>query len=330
MGFGVRIVTGAWLGLCAMPLVAALQGCEKRAASPAAPDGSLPAGWTVIPAGTANLNAVSGVSDDAVWVVGDHGTIGHWDGTKLLWEKSGTQSNLRGVWTLDTDHAFAVGDGGTILERKAGSWQQVGAKLTRQVLTAVWADTTRVVAVGSFGTVVLGGATGYQLLSSPASENIFGVTGTPGGAVTAVGALGLMLQLSGTTLTRTPITSFNKLLTGAGTGPSGAYFVGQQGTVYRADATGLNPVVGCPGTALRAVSPVDANAWVVGWDGTICEISGTTATAFPYTDNRWFNGVYAASSTALWVVGAGGTLLHGYPTSPDGGLSDASAPQGDQ
>ena len=327
MGVRVRIQAHKMLAMGIVTALVAVLGCEQRVLLPSTPDGSLPSGWTVIPAGTANLNAVSGVSDTTVWVVGDRGTIGHWNGTKLIWESSGTTVNLRGVWALDTDHAYAVGDGGTILERKAGAWQRVGANLTRQVLTAVWADTTRVVAVGSHGTVILGGPSGYQLLTTPVGENIFGVTGTPGGAVTAVGALGLMLQLNGSSLTRTPITNFTKLLTGAGTGPSGTYFVGQQGTVYRADATGLNSISGCPGTALRAVSSADANAWIVGWDGTICEISGTTARSYPYTDARWFNGVYAASSSSLWVVGASGTLLHGLPVNPDAGLSDASASQ---
>ena len=305
----------------------ALSGCNQVAPSAQAADSGFLTGWTVIPAGTANLNAISGVSDSTVWVVGDGGAISRWDGTKLVTEKSGTKANLRGVWALDAVHAYAVGDGGTILARDAGGWQQVGAGLTRQVLTGVWADTMRVVAVGSNGTVILGGATPYQLLKSSYAENLFGVTGAAGGPVTAVGALGLILELNGTALTRTTIKNFTKLFTGAGTGPSGSYFVGQQGTVFRADATGLNPVAGCPGTALRAVSSIDANAWIVGWDGTICEISGATATSFQYTDGRWFNGVYAASSKSLWVVGASGTLLHGFPLKTDGGAPDATAPQ---
>jgi hypothetical protein len=331
VGVGVSVKNRTGVGVASALSSALLLGCAQRAPLPTATvDGSAATGWTVIPAGTANLNAVSGVSDSTVWVVGDRGTIGRWTGTSLTWETSGTTANLRGVWALDTDHAYAVGDAGTILQRSGNVWQQVGANLTRQVLTAVWADTTRVVAVGSHGTVVLGGTTGYQLLNSPVGENLFGVTGTPGGTVSAVGALGALLQLNGTSLSRTVIPNFTKLLTGAGTGPSGAYFVGQQGTVYRADATGLNSIPGCPGTALRSVSSVDANAWIVGWDGTICEISGATATSFPYSDGRWFNGVYAASSSSLWVVGASGTLLHGFPLNPDGGLLlDGSTPQGD-
>jgi photosystem II stability/assembly factor-like uncharacterized protein len=277
-------------------------------------EASVPTGWTVVPAGTANLNAVSGVSEDAIWVVGDGGVIGHWNGTALTWEKSGTKANLRGVFALSAQNAYAVGDAGTILQRTAGGWQQVGANLTRQVLSGVWADSTRVVAVGSNGTVVLGGAAPYQVLANTLAENLFGVTGVPGGAVTAVGALGLVLSITGTTITRTPIPSFTKLLVGAtGTGPTNTYYVGQEGTVFRVDATGINLVPGCPPSALRSVSTAGAVAWAVGWDGTICKISGANVTSYPYTDARWFNGVYASSATSLWVVGASGTLLHGLP-----------------
>lgn len=279
------------------------------------PEASVATGWTVIPAGTANLNAVSGVSENAVWVVGDGGVIGRWNGTALSWENSGTKFNLRGVFALGAESAYAVGDGGTILQRSAGGWQQVGAHLTRQVLTAVWADSTRVVAVGSNGTVILGGSTPYAVVPNTFAENLFGVTGIPGGTVTAVGALGLVLEITGTTIARTKIpNNFIKLLTGVtGTGPTNTYFVGQEGTVFRVDATGINPVLGCPPSALRSVSTAGTVAWIVGWDGTICKISGAKTTSYPYTDTRWFNGVYAASETSLFVVGASGTLLHGLP-----------------
>jgi hypothetical protein len=90
-----------------------------------------------------------------------------------------------------------------------------------------------------------------------------------------------------------------------------------------ANGAGLNSVAGCPATQLRAVAPVDdVTAWAVGWDGTICKISGASGTSYPYTDTRWFNGIYAASSTSLWVVGASGTLIHGLPSDPaDSGTS---------
>jgi hypothetical protein len=307
------------LGICG--ICAALEACDSRVEPLAqTTEAGAPTGWTTITAGTANLNAISGVSDSAIWVVGDRGTIGHWDGSRLVFEKSGTQVNLRGVFALSADQAYAVGDGGTILQRTAtGSWQPVGQGVTGETLTAVWADTTRVIAVGSFGTIVLGGATGYQPITNPSfQENLFGVTGTAGGPITAVGALGLVLSITGTNVSRITITNFTKLLVGVATGPGATYIVGQQGTVYVADATGINPVNGCPVSALRSVSLAGSDAWAVGWDGAICKIAGTTTASFPYSDSRWFNGIYAASDTSLWVVGASGTFLHGLPLPPKG------------
>ncbi len=302
-----------------------LCGCARSAPSsslPRASDAGGPTGWTALKAGSANLNAVSGVSDSAVWVVGDQGTIARWDGVALSFESSGTTANLRGVWALDTDHAYAVGDGGTFLERKAGVWAPVAAGLTREVLTGVWADAQRVVAVGSHGTVVLGTTTGYALVPSSRGENLLAVSGTPGGTVTAVGALGLVLNLDGTTLSRFTIPAFSMLLSGVSRDASGnAYFVGQQGTVYYSGGSGVNAVTGCPQASLRAVTTAGADAWIVGWDGAICQVSASGAVVHPFTDARWFNGIYAASPTSLWVVGASGTLLHGLPTqAADGGL----------
>jgi photosystem II stability/assembly factor-like uncharacterized protein len=312
---------GVRTAVLALAFGGVLGACAQSSSTPRAVDSGVPAGWTVIAAGTANLNAVSGVSDSAVWVVGDRGTIARWDGAALTFETSGTTVNLRGVWALDDDHAYAVGDGGIFLERKSGAWAQVATGLTREVLTGVWADADRVVAVGSHGTVVLGTSTGYALVPNSRAENLLAVSGTSGGTVTAVGALGLVLNLDGTSLTRFPIPAFSKLLSGVSRDASGnTYFVGQEGSVYYSDSTGVNAVTGCPQASLRSVTRAADSAWIVGWDGSICQVSAPGAVTYRYSDARWFNGVYAASPTSLWVVGATGTLLHGLPSqAADGG-----------
>jgi photosystem II stability/assembly factor-like uncharacterized protein len=292
-------------------------GCERVTTTTPAAGAAAGSGWTTIAAGTANLNAVSGLSDSAVWVVGDRGTIGYYNGRSLAFEASGTSVDLRGVWAVDATHVYAVGDQGTILQRGVAGWKQVGAGVTPQVLTSVYADAQRVVAVGSGGTIVLGTPSGaamtFALVTSPNTENLLGVSGSPGGPVTAVGALGNVVSINGGSATRTPIPAFSQLLAGSATGAAATYLVGQLGTVYRADGAGLNPVTGCPLSALRAVSMVGSVAWIVGWDGAICEINGASVASYPYSDARWFNGVYAASTTSLWIVGASGTFLHGFP-----------------
>ena len=311
-------------------------GCDDVLSSlPPQDAAAAQSGWTVLSAGTANLYAVSGASDSSVWAVGDRGTILYWNGTTLAPQTSNTGAALRGVWAVDATHVYAVGDGGTFLQLQGAAWQPIAAAVgvTQQILNGVWADSTRIVAVGSNGTVVLGtiAATGttFQVLKVvinglPATENLFGVTGTPMGVVTIVGALGVVLQLApaSTTPSRLNVPSFSKLLSAATPGgPMGPFLVGQQGSVYQ--AVGLSLVTGCPQSALRAATttPTSSSVWTAGWDGTICQIQLTggqpsSVTAFPYTDARWFNGIYASSATTLWVVGASGTMLHGLPTTP--------------
>src|SRR5580658_5646791 len=157
-----------------------LQACENVTSIPNQPQAGAPPGWTVLAAGSKNLNAVNGLSDTAVWAVGDQGTILYWNGAALAQETSGTTANLRSVWAVDANHVYAVGDSGTILLRTGGTWTQVGIGTTREILNGVWADDTqRVVAVGSFGTVVLGTMGTYKVIANADAENLMGVTGTP-------------------------------------------------------------------------------------------------------------------------------------------------------
>src|SRR5208282_4112874 len=128
------------------------QGCENVTTIPSPPQAGPPPGWNVIAAGSTNLNAVSGISDTSVWVVGDQGTIAHWDGSQLTPETSGTSANLRGVWAVDAKHVYAVGSHGTIV----------------------------------FGTMGV-----YKLIPNADAENLLAVGGSAGGPAVAVGALGL-------------------------------------------------------------------------------------------------------------------------------------------
>ena len=214
---------------------------------------------------------------------------------------------------------YAVGDSGVILRRTLGVWTLVGAGVTRQVLTGVWADLQRVVAVGSNGTVVLGTSAGFAVVPNSYPENLLAISGIPGGDMAIVGALGLVLAFDGTNLSRQVVLPSDKLLSGVALTDHGAYLVGQEGSFYWWDAATLAAISGCPQTPLRAVATIASDVWAVGWDGTICHASGVTATSYTYSDPRWFNGVYAASSASVWVVGASGTVLHGLPLLPDGG-----------
>jgi hypothetical protein len=275
-----------------------------------------------------NLYAISGYGENVVTVVGERGTIVRFDGgpgdagplpgteVRLLPEVSGTTAVLRGVFVLDADKAYAVGDGGTILARSGGKWTTVGAGVTQASLTAVWADKDRVVAVGERGVVLFGDAKGvFTVVPNDGIENLLAVTGSPGGSISAAGAMGVVFSVAQDALTRRPIAGFTKQLAGATTSSSGTYFVGVDGSVLRGSGGSFAAIEGFPSAALRGVAAPGAELWVVGFDGTVARRVGKEITRVTPLDGRWLTGLYAPSPSSIWIVGRSGVVLRGPPTS---------------
>jgi photosystem II stability/assembly factor-like uncharacterized protein len=61
------------------------------------------------------LNGVWGSSSSDVFVVGDGGTILHYDGSAWSAMNSGTEESFNGVWGSSSSDVFAVGSDGIIL-----------------------------------------------------------------------------------------------------------------------------------------------------------------------------------------------------------------------
>jgi hypothetical protein len=311
-------------------LVLAIAACD-RVTSPSLRDGgpdSVAALWEQVDAGTVNYNAVAGSSPENVFIVGDQGTILHWDGIALAPEASGTTANLRGVAVVDETLAYAVGEQGTVLSRQAGLWAVLPA-LTTAVLNGVWASSTYAVAVGEQGIILHSAQSVWKLVANSRHENYYAVTDSTDG-VEVVGALGIVVHVDQKTGTIPPNTSTainnNKLLAGAGRYGNGAIFVGVDGSLVLFRNNAAVGIVGLPAKFLRAVSVLDNIVWIVGHEGLVAAgpIDPSTPPALvPTPDDRWLLGVYAASATDVWVVGRSGLIMRGPPgarTPPDGGL----------
>ncbi|HEX7597175.1 MAG TPA: hypothetical protein VF518_03110, partial [Polyangia bacterium] len=256
--------------------VLAFAGCDRlttRFVQDAGPDS--PAGkWEQVDAGAVNYNAVAGSSPDNVMVVGDQGTILHWNGTALLREESGTAANLRGVTVVDETLSYAVGEQGTVLRRQDSVWV-ADPPLTTAVLNGVCASATWAVAVGEQGTVLIAKQGVWTLAANNRTDNYYSVTDTSAGAL-VVGSMGVMVQpdvVKGTLPTAIPPhTKQFKVIAGAIRGGGGAYLVGLDGTVYEWTAgaakrldvvqSGSAEVHLTPQKFLRAVSVLDGKAWI--------------------------------------------------------------------
>jgi hypothetical protein len=300
--------------ICLVLAVAACDRVTSQSLRDAGTD-SVAGLWEQVDAGSVNYNAVAGSAPDNVLIVGDQGTVLHWDGIALASEASGTLANLRGVAVVDQTLAYAVGDQGTVMVRQDGAWTTLPA-LTDAVLNAVWASSSRAVVVGEQGTVLHAADAVWKLVPNSRRENYYAVTDSDQG-VEVVGTLGAVMPVNrdtGALGSTTSIQGYTKVLAGATRYANGAFLVGVDGGFFFYSSNKATRITGLPDRFLRAVSVVGDTAWLVGHEGLVAtgSLHGTPALV-PTPDDRWLLGVYAASGDDVWVVGRSGLIMRGPP-----------------
>jgi hypothetical protein len=140
-----------------------------------------------------DLFGVWGVTWNAVFAVGSHGEIVHWDGTAWSSMESGTETKLDDVGGLSGEDVFAVGAGGTILHYDGSTWaaQESG---TSADLFGIWGSPSAgMVAVGRDGTVLHYDGCVWSLCTPATTRDLRGVWGSDEDGIFAVGEDGIIL-----------------------------------------------------------------------------------------------------------------------------------------
>jgi hypothetical protein len=307
-------------------VVLAFAACD-RVTSPSIRDGgadSLASLWEMVDAGAVNYNAVAGSAPDNVFIVGDQGTILHWDGITLQPEVSGTTANLRGISVMDPTKAVAVGEQGTILQRMDGVWIPE-PQLTTAVLNAVFVGGGGTIVVGEQGTILIALQGSWGQVPNPRNDNYYALTYTNAGLL-VVGALGVIVQVDYTNriIAKTgTIPGYTKILAGVVPYSEGALVVGVDGGFFYWVNGTSSRLEGFPQKFLRAISYLNGTAWIVGHEGLVVQKSeNADPVVVPTLDDRWLLGVYAAASDDVWFVGRSGLIMRGPPgvRGADGGI----------
>ena len=96
--------------------------------------------WTVVQSPVReHLNAVWGQDRHAVWVVGDKGTILHYNGS--AWTRQGAgvaDTNLKAIWGSSRSDIWALGDDFTVLRFDGSTWKRVFETDADKDLAAIW------------------------------------------------------------------------------------------------------------------------------------------------------------------------------------------------
>jgi hypothetical protein len=167
-------------------------------------DGDGGGGWRRVAVATdATLWWVHAFARDDAWVVGERGTIGHFDGASVTFESAPTDRTLYGVWGTSADDLWAVGGqpgrDGVLLRREGGAWRVVTAPVAVAALFKVWGSSSDDVFVCGEGGTMLhwdGAAWSAQATGVPPSVTLFTVAGRGPREVYAVGGLGRGVALA--------------------------------------------------------------------------------------------------------------------------------------
>jgi hypothetical protein len=133
------------------------------------------------------LEAVWSTSAANAYVVGDSGTILHFDGTNWVPEASGTTRPLSAIWGSSATDIFAVGAAGTILHSDGTGWQPQSSGTTLLLADVQGASAKDVFAVGAFGTILHYDGVTWTSQSSGTTSWLFGIWVSSDGQAFAVG-----------------------------------------------------------------------------------------------------------------------------------------------
>jgi hypothetical protein len=222
-------------------------------------------------------------SPTSLWVVGDYGTIRHYDGVTWESHSSGTLAQMFAVAGVSGSDIWAAGEAGTMLHFDGDAWQAVPSG-TDLDINGLWAEPG--------GTVIA-------------------VAGTFGGPY----ADGMVLRWNGLSWETDPAPGVPALLDVWGTAPDDIWAVGEQATLhFDGNEWRVFLPEGTPRATLLAVwGSSSTSVWAVGASGAIQHFDGTAWHAVSPPGSSHLLAVGGTRDT-VWAVGDDGAIWsHAIP-----------------
>jgi enterochelin esterase-like enzyme len=258
------------------------------------------------------FGTVWGSSDRDIFIVGELGTILHYDGSAWALMESGTLNQLYTVWGNSGSDVFAVGDNGTILHYDGNAWSPMKSGLPLTALVGVWGSSGRdVFAVGEEGTILHYDGSAWLPMSSGTSNTLITVWGSSGSDVFAVGRPGTILYYNGSAWSVMNSDTNNDLYGVWGSSGNDVFVAGFGGTILHYDGsvwTAMNS--GTHDEFISVWGSSSSNIFVVGRTHKILHYDGRTWSRMPSDASHNLECVWGSSGKNVFAVGWEGTILH--------------------
>jgi hypothetical protein len=126
--------------------------------------------------GAANLYAIGGATIDSIFAVGGHGLILQWTAHGWADKAIIGDHTLRAVWMRAQDDGWVVGDGGTLLHYNGTGFQRVDSGTTTP-LSAVWGLAANDVYAAGYNAVLHWNGTAWKAMTLPRSWTLRSIAG---------------------------------------------------------------------------------------------------------------------------------------------------------
>jgi hypothetical protein len=313
MGSGTR---GGLVAGLAAALISAPVGCGDSA--------NCIEGWcsVSVPTSAVSFEGVWGSGSNDIWVVGDGGTILHWNGSAWSSARSGTLASLLAVWGTGPD-VWAVGHtegaGKLVTNLVDADWLAGKIGLVPK-LNCVWGSgPSDVWAGGDEGTMIHFTGASFSSVATASPESIRGIWGSGPNDVWAVGESNTIQHWDGTAWSLVDQGEIYLRFNGIwGSGPSDVWAVGDLGVVYRWDGVRWAAVPFGAGVDLTAVwGSSSSDVWILGGNGTVWHADALGAD--PPQLRVLLKAVWGSAPGDVWAVGSTGTvatIFHHQPSGP--------------
>jgi hypothetical protein len=236
------------------------------------------------------------------------------------WQKvqSDTTYHLRAVWHDRAGTVWAVGDNGTILQRRAGApWRSVPSGTT-QSLRGIWGSgAADIWAVGGQGTILRWSGLAWTPVQTGSTAGLRGVWGSGPYQVWAVGEQGVILHWNGQRWEPVPSGVSEDFRAVWGSGPGDFWAVGEYGLLLHWDGSVWSEMARVDKDRRLTQSRLakvwglsGRTVWAVGNEGTVLFWDGVRWQQQPTPTREELSGIYGSGPADVWVVGNSGTLLH--------------------
>ncbi len=180
----------------------ALAAKASSAQGPAAPDLNYRV-WECYDDGTIDpchnsLNAVEVLSGTSAWAVGNGGLILNWDGTTWTKVTSPTSLNLNALEMSSATDGWAVGESGTILHWDGGAWTSAASPTGSTLNDLSAVSNTNIWGVGNSGTIIHWDGISWSSVTSPVlNRTFYGISMVSATDGWISGSSGTLLHLEG-------------------------------------------------------------------------------------------------------------------------------------